>query len=82
MGYFLRKRVTSPLRQLAASAAGLAEGDLDLDIPRLGDDEFGSFANQLERMRTAHIDSIHGLNQSIYGLEERVKEVKGMYKGA
>lgn len=81
VGYFLRKRVTLPLLQLERSAAGLAEGDLDVNIPQLGDDDFGSFANQLEHMRAAHIDSIHSLNQSIYGLEERVKEVKGMCEG-
>lgn len=44
-------------------------------------DDVASFDSQLARLRAAHIDSIHGLDQSIYGLEERVKEVKGMCEG-
>ncbi len=67
MGYFLRKRVTGPLLQLEASAAGIAEGDLETQIPKLGSDEFGALSNQLERMRGA-------LSRSIHDLEERVRE--------
>lgn len=67
MGYFLRKRVTWPLLQLERSAAGIAEGDLETQIPKLGTDEFGVLSNQLERMRGA-------LNRSIHELEERVRE--------
>ncbi len=67
MGYFLRKRVTGPLLQLESSAAGIAEGDLETQIPKLGTDEFGALSNQLERMRGA-------LSRSIHDLEERVRE--------
>ncbi|MFL0810940.1 MAG: HAMP domain-containing protein [Agarilytica sp.] len=67
MGYFLRKRVTWPLLQLERSAAGIAEGDLETQIPKLGTDEFGVLSNQLERMRGA-------LSRSIHELEERVRE--------
>lgn len=67
MGYFLRKRVTGPLLQLESSAAGIAEGDLETQIPKLGADEFGALSNQLERMRGA-------LSRSIHDLEERVRE--------
>jgi len=67
IGYFLKKRVTGPLFQLGRSAAGIAEGDLDTQIPKLGDDEFGALSNQLERMRGA-------LSRSIHDLEERVRE--------
>lgn len=67
MGFFLRKRVTAPLFRLESSAAGIAEGDLDTQIPKLGNDEFGALSNQLERMRGA-------LSRSIHELEERVRE--------
>ncbi|MFL0800697.1 MAG: HAMP domain-containing protein [Agarilytica sp.] len=67
MGYFLRKRVTGPLLQLESSAAGIAEGDLETQIPKLGTDEFGALSSQLERMRGA-------LSRSIHDLEERVRE--------
>lgn len=67
MGFFLRKRVTAPLFRLERSAAGIAEGDLDTQIPKLGNDEFGALSNQLERMRGA-------LSRSIHELEERVRE--------
>ncbi len=67
ISYFLKKRVTGPLFQLERSAAGIAEGDLETQIPKLGRDEFGALSNQLERMRGA-------LSRSIQELEERVRE--------
>ncbi len=67
IGYFLRKRVTGPLFRLEKSASGIADGDLQTQIPKLGNDEFGALSNQLERMRWA-------LSRSIHDLEERVRE--------
>lgn len=67
MGFFLRKRVTGPLFKLEHAAAGIADGDLDTKIPKLGNDEFGALSSQLERMRGA-------LSRSIHDLEERVRE--------
>lgn len=67
MSFFLRKRVTIPLHLLERSAAGIAMGDLQTQIPKLGNDEFGVLSNQLERMRGV-------LSRSFHDLEERVKE--------
>jgi len=55
------------LFQLERSAAGIAKGDLDTQIPELGNDEFGALSSQLERMRGA-------LSRSFHDLEERVRE--------
>lgn len=67
MGYCLRKWVIGPLSQLERSAAGIADGDLETQIPELNSDEFGTLSNQLERMRG-------GLSRAIHELEKRVRE--------
>lgn len=66
MSFFLRKRVTAPLHALESSAAGIAAGDLETQLPELGNDEFGVLSNQLERMRGV-------LYRAFHDLEERVK---------
>lgn len=70
MAFFLRKRVTMPLFQLENSAARIADGDLETQIPEFGNDEFGALSNQLERMRWA-------MSRSIHDLETRVRERTG-----
>jgi signal transduction histidine kinase len=45
------RRLTRPLRQMAASAEAIAQGNLEHSVVRAGEDELGRLAASFERMR-------------------------------
>lgn len=49
--HVLSRRLTSPLRQMAATAEAIARGDLDRQVTASGQDEIGRLAGSFERMR-------------------------------
>jgi len=49
--YASSRRLTRPLRSMAATAESIARGNLDRSVPGLGDDEIGRLAGSFERMR-------------------------------
>jgi signal transduction histidine kinase len=51
--HFSARRLTRPLRQMAASAEAIAQGNLEHSVLRAGDDELGRLAASFERMRTS-----------------------------
>ena len=67
VSYLLHRRVLSPLKKLDEAAAGIAQGDLTTTIPYLSNDELGSLAVRLERMRGV-------LEENFSELEGRVEE--------
>jgi signal transduction histidine kinase len=67
------RSVRRPLAVLTASAEGIAGGNLDAPIPRLGEDEVGRLGRSLERMRVALKGSIETVARSNQELEARVE---------
>ncbi len=65
VSYLMHRRVLSPLKKLDQAAAGIARGDLRTTIPYLSNDELGSLAIRLEKMRGV-------LEESFGELEGRV----------
>lgn len=49
----LGRRLTHPLRQMAATAEAIARGDLDRQVTAGGEDEIGRLAGSFERMRAS-----------------------------
>ncbi len=49
--HLMSRRLTSPLRQMAATAEAIARGDLDRRVSAGGEDEIGRLASSFERMR-------------------------------
>ncbi|MDG1267048.1 MAG: HAMP domain-containing protein [Ilumatobacter sp.] len=50
VGLWLARRLTRPIPVVLAAATSIADGERDLDIPDLGQDEFGDLARRLENM--------------------------------
>ena len=75
--FFLSRRVTSPLSLLESAAAGIAKGDLDTQIPKLNNDEFGNLATELEHMRGELSRLIHNLENRV---KERTQDLEGVNK--
>ena len=49
--HLMGRRLTSPLRQMAATAESIADGDLDRHVPTNGADEIGRLSASFEGMR-------------------------------
>lgn len=60
--YLSARRLTRPLRQMAASAESIAQGNLDHPVLRSGDDELGRLATSFEHMRTSLRSRLQGMD--------------------
>ncbi|MGZ6243079.1 MAG: ATP-binding protein [Candidatus Binataceae bacterium] len=49
-GMYLARSVTVPIKLLAEGTQAIAHGDLDYEIPSVGDDEIGQLVNSFNRM--------------------------------
>ena len=78
------RSVRNPLAVLTGAAARIADGNLDLPIPALGEDEVGRLGRSLEHMRTRLKSSIDEVERANADLEERVRErtreLEGLYR--
>jgi signal transduction histidine kinase len=68
------RSVTKPVRMLTDAARRITKGDLDRQIPRLGEDEVGVLAQSLDRMRLALKESLETIAEGKRDLEKRVQE--------
>lgn len=50
VGFYLAKTISIPIRELAEGTRRVAEGNLDITISKVGDDEIGSLVNDFNQM--------------------------------
>ncbi len=78
------RSVTKPLRTLTETAKRITGGDLDGQIPTLGEDEIGVLAQSLDRMRQTLKGSLQTIAEGKRGLEakiqERTRELEDLYR--
>lgn len=60
--HLMSRRLTYPLRQMAATAEAIARGDLDRRVTAAGEDEIGRLAGSFERMRSSLKARLEELN--------------------
>ena len=51
-GMYLARGITGPIKMLAEGTQAIARGDLDYEIPPVGDDEIGQLVDSFNRMTT------------------------------
>jgi signal transduction histidine kinase len=78
------RSLTRPLQVLTESAERIAAGDLQVSIPRLGEDEVGRLGSSLESMRVALDESMSRARSANEELERRVadrtRELQALYR--
>ena len=52
LAFALARRLSTPIRELAAATEAIAAGDLDVRLPEQGDDELSALARSFNRMTT------------------------------
>ena len=68
------RQIINPLRRLAAMAQRFGAGDLEVEIPPMGQDEIGRLAESLDTMRSQIKHSLDEIGQWNQELEQRVKQ--------
>jgi signal transduction histidine kinase len=78
------RSVTRPLRMLTDAAKRITNGDLDRQIPTLGEDEVGILAQSLDRMQRtlkASLETIaEGKRDLQVKVQERTQELEDLYR--
>ncbi len=78
------RSVTKPVRTLTEAAKRITNGDLEGQIPILGEDEVGILAWSLDRMRQTLRDSLETIAEGKRELEakvqERTRELEDLYR--
>jgi signal transduction histidine kinase len=78
------RSVTRPLRMLTDAAKRITAGDLERQIPSLGEDEVGTLAQSLNRMQhtlKASLDTIaEGKRDLETKVQERTRELQDLYR--
>jgi signal transduction histidine kinase len=78
------RSVTRPLRMLTDAAKRITEGDLDRQIPTLGEDEVGILAQSLDRMQRTLKSSLETIAEGKRDLEakvqQRTRELEDLYR--
>ena len=78
------RSVTRPLRMLTDAAKRITGGDLDRQIPPLGEDELGILGQSLDRMQRSLKKSLETIAEGRRDLEakvqERTKELESLYR--
>lgn len=68
------RSVTRPLRMLTDAAKRITDGDLNRQIPKLGEDEVGILAQSLDRMQRTLKASLETIAEGKRDLEAKVQE--------
>ena len=71
IGTVIARGLVRPINPLVAAASGIAEGDLEPDLPELGNNELGDLARQLERVAQQLDQQDHALLEE----EARITEM-------
>ena len=78
------RSVTRPLRMLTDAAKRITDGDLDGQIPSLGEDEVGILAQSLDRMQRTLKASLQTIAEGKRDLQakvqERTRELEALYR--
>lgn len=69
VGFYLAKTISIPIRELAEGTKRVAEGNLDVTISKVGDDEIGSLVNDFNQM-------IHDLRINRFQLELSTSQMR------
>jgi signal transduction histidine kinase len=72
--WIVTRQIVSPLQRLAATAQRFGSGDLEVQVPAMGQDEIGQLAESLDTMRHQLKHSLDEINQWNQELEQRVKQ--------
>lgn len=73
LGIFLARTLTRPADELVRSAARIADGDLDTEIPDLGKNELGDLGRQLEGVAR----QLEAQEQAILDEEQHINDMLG-----
>jgi signal transduction histidine kinase len=68
------RQIINPIQRLAAVAQKFGAGDLQAEVPAMGQDEIGKLSQSFESMRRQLKHSLDEINQWNQELEQRVKE--------
>jgi len=77
MGLYMAKRITGPVRQLAAAAREIGAGHLDQRIEPQSNDEFGSLVEAFNSMASELASTRRRIEQGTVELERKHVEVEG-----
>lgn len=69
VGFYLAKTISIPIRELAEGTRRVAQGNLDVTISKVGDDEIGSLVNDFNQM-------IHDLRINRFQLELSTSQMR------
>lgn len=69
VGFYLAKTISIPIRELAEGTKRVAQGNLDVTISKVGDDEIGSLVNDFNQM-------IHDLRINRFQLELSTSQMR------
>lgn len=75
-GLYLAKGITDPIKELAEATNRLAEGDLDVTIDRVSNDEIGSLVNSFNRMTSDLRQSQQTIRQANLDLQLSNQELE------
>lgn len=74
ISFFISKKITKPIKTLTVKAQELAAGNLDVDIPHLGEDEIGVLSDSFSNMQHSIKDLVDELQDINHNLELKVEE--------
>jgi len=79
---FLRRKIINPIRKLTTAAVMIGSGDLNTPVGEVNnvEDEIGSLARAIRRMKSNLKDSYAELEQMALNLEQQVAELTEAYK--
>lgn len=71
---FVSRKITKPIKTLTYKAQELASGNLDVEIPHLGEDEIGVLSDSFSNMQHSIKDLVDELQDINHNLENKVEE--------
>ena len=74
ISFFISKKITKPIKTLTLKAQELASGNLDVEIPHLGEDEIGVLSDSFSNMQHSIKDLVDELQDINHNLEDKVEE--------
>ena len=77
IAWIMALTLTRPIQKLVYAAREIGKGDLERNVPNLGDDEIGSLAESLDEMRRGLLDRDNQLRQMLGGVAHEIRNPLG-----